>query len=258
MSDSTVILAENDYGKCRVRMVRVGRHGDRHELQEINVRIAFEGDFEAAHISGDNSSVLPTDTMKNTVYALAKQTRDIEEIEAFAQRLAAHFLANTPETSRVLIEIEEGQWNRLEVGGKPHRHSFVKGSDEKRTVTVNATRANVVISSGVEDLLVLKTTGSSFEAFKKDELTTLKEADDRILATSVKAQWTYTEPGVACRALWRGVRQLLLETFAEHDSQSVQHTVYAIGECILNSFEEVSEVSLSLPNKHCLLVDLSP
>lgn len=258
MSNSKVILSDNNYGKSRVRMIRVARHGDRHELQDITVHITFEGDFEAAHISGDNSGVLPTDTMKNTVYALAKQRRDVEEIEAFGHRLAVHFLENNPETTRVTIEISEGQWNRIDVGGKPHRHSYAKGSDEKRTAKVTATRGGVFIASGVEDLIVLKTTGSAFEGFKKDDLTTLKEVDDRILATAVKATWTYSDAGIASRALWRGVRQLILETFADHESQSVQHTVYAIGESVLNNFEEVTEISLSLPNKHCLLVDLSP
>lgn len=258
MSESRVILATNNYGKCRVRMVRVARHGDRHELQDLNVRVTFEGDFEAAHVKGDNSNVLPTDTMKNTVYALAKGTRDIEDIESFGQRLSTHFLKHNPQVSRVIVDLAESQWNRIDVGGKPHRHSFIKGSDEKRIATIDATRDRVTISSGVEDLVVLKTTASAFEAFKKDEWTTLKETDDRILGTAVTARWVYTEPGVACRALWRGVRQSILEAFAEHESLSVQHTVHAIGESVLNNFEEVSEISLSLPNRHCLLVDLSP
>jgi urate oxidase len=256
MSESQVILATNNYGNRRVRMVRVSRHGDRHELQELTVTIAFEGDFETVHSDGDNSAVLPTDTMKNTVYALAKGSRIIEEIEAFAQRLASHFLKDNDAVRHVTIEIAESQWNRIDVAGKPHRHSFVKGSEEKRVVTVRATRDKVNISSGVEDLVILKTTASAFEGFKKDQFTTLKETDDRILATSVKATWTYADPGVACRALWRGVRQSILEAFAEHESRSVQHTVYAIGESVLGNFEEVSEISLSLPNKHCLLVDL--
>lgn len=257
MSDSKVILAENNYGKSRVRMIRVSRHGDRHEIQELTVKITFEGNFEAAHAEGDNSAVLPTDTMKNTVYALAKDTRVNEEIEAFAQRLATHFLKDNEALARVTIEIAESQWNRIDVAGKPHRHSFVRGSEEKRVVTVRATQDQISISSGVEDLVILKTTASGFEGFKKDRLTTLKEADDRILATSVKATWSYTDPAVACRALWRGVRQSILEAFAEHESRSVQHTIHAIGESVLNNFEEVNEISLSLPNKHCLVVDLA-
>jgi urate oxidase len=250
------ILAHNNYGKSRVRMVKVARHGERHDLQEITVNISFEGDFAVAHTAGDNSNILPTDTMKNTVYALAKQTPGIEEIESFAQRLTDHFLKNNPQTSRVIIEIAEDQWERIPVGEKPHHHAFVHGSNEKRTARVTATRETVTVESGLEDLLVLKTTMSGFFGFLKDRYTTLKETADRVFATSIKANWLYAKPASASGALWHGVRQTIIETFAQHDSMSVQHTLYAIGDTVLESFEDIVEISLSLPNKHCLLVNL--
>ncbi|HYE74694.1 MAG TPA: urate oxidase [Blastocatellia bacterium] len=253
----SVILAHNNYGKSKVRMVKVARHGDRHDLQEINVDIACEGDFETAHTLGDNSKVLPTDTMKNTVYALAKQVSDIEEIEAFALRLKDHFLNHNPQLSRITIEIDESMWTRILVGGKSHHHSFTKGGDEKHTTKVIATRDMVTIESGISDLLILKTTGSGFSGFIKDQYTTLPETTDRIFATVVKASWLYAKPEVATRTTWQGVRQLLLETFALHNSFSVQQTLYAMGENILENFADISEISLSLPNKHCLLVNLS-
>jgi urate oxidase len=252
-----VILAQNNYGKSRVRMVKVARHGDRHDVQDITVNIACEGDFETAHTLGDNSRILPTDTMKNTVYALAKQVRDLEDIEAFAQRLTAHFLSNNEQLSQVTASITEQLWTRIAVGGKPHAHSFTKGSDEKRTTTVIALREAVTIESGLEDLLVLKTTKSGFVGFLKDPFTTLRETTDRIFATAVKARWQYAAPEFATATTWQGVRQLLLETFAEHDSLSVQQTLYAMGEAVLASYEGITEIALSLPNKHCLLVDLS-
>jgi urate oxidase len=252
-----VILAQNNYGKSRVRMVKVARHGDRHDVQDITVNIACEGDFDTAHTVGDNSRILPTDTMKNTVYALAKQVRDLEDIEAFAQRLTAHFLSNNEQLSQVTASITEQLWTRIAVGGKPHAHSFTKGSDEKRTTTVIAMREAVTIESGLEDLLVLKTTKSGFVGFLKDPFTTLRETTDRIFATAVKARWQYAAPEFATATTWQGVRQLLLETFAEHDSLSVQQTLYAMGEAVLASYEGITEIALSLPNKHCLLVDLS-
>ncbi len=258
MSLPPIVLADNTYGKSRVRMVRVSRSGDRHELQDLNVKITFSGEFEAAYTTGDNSRVLPTDTMKNTVYALAHETSHVEEIEGFALRLAEHFVKNNLEASEVIVEISEHQWARIDVGGKPHRHSFIKSSDEKRIARVKASHETITMTSGVEDLRVLKTTGSAFEKFKRDKFTTLKEASDRILATSINASWVYSSPEVGCRALWRGVKQHILETFAEHDSRSVQETIYAIGTSVLHNFEEVTEVSLSLPNNHCLLVDLTP
>ncbi len=254
----SIVLAHSNYGKSRVRMVKVARHPDRHELQDIEVKIALEGEFEAVHTKGDNSLVLPTDTMKNTVYALAKQVSGLEEIEEFALRLAHHFLKHNPQVSRVIIEIAENRWARIDVDGKPHHHSFVKASDERRTTKIIATRDQIEIASGVEDLLVLKTTGSAFKGFIKDPFTTLKETDDRIFATSVKAVWRYTHSKLPFAELWNGIHQTILETFAEHDSLSVQQTLYAIGQMILETCGDVVEVSLSLPNKHCLLVDLSP
>jgi urate oxidase len=254
----SVILVEDNYGKSRVRLVKVARHGDRHDLQEIEVKIAIEGDFETAHTVGDNSRILPTDTMKNTVYALARHSPEIEAIEDFALRLADHFLKENPQTSRVVIEIAEKLWERISVGGREHAHSFVKSGDEKRTTRVSATRDEASLESGIEDLLVLKTTGSGFSGFIKDRYTTLKETDDRIFATSVKVMWRYPARQAPFKSIWRGVRQMVLETFAEHDSLSVQQTLYAIGEVVLNAYDEITEISLSLPNKHCLLVDLSP
>lgn len=260
-------LAENNYGKSRVRMVRVLRHPDRHELQDLNLRISFEGDFEAAHTSGDNSLILPTDTMKNTVYALAREKsapeepeepEEIEQIEDFAARLTAHFLAQNPQVSRVTIEIDERRWERISINGEPHPHAFIKSGDEKRTTRVSATRELTRIESGIEDLILLKTTGSGFSGFLEDRFTTLKPTSDRILATAVKASWLYAGPVAGYGSLWQGVRQTIIETFALHDSLSVQQTLYAIGEAALARFEPLAEISLSLPNRHCLLVDLSP
>ncbi|HKX30742.1 MAG TPA: urate oxidase [Blastocatellia bacterium] len=253
-----VILAHNNYGKSRIRMVRVARHGDRHDLQDLTVNISFEGDFEAAHTSGDNFKILPTDTMKNTVYALAGQVPMIEEIDSFALRLADHFLDHHSQISRVIIEIAENQWPRIAVGGKPHQHSFTKGSDEKRLARIMATREETTVESGIEDLLVLKTTMSGFFSFLKDEYTTLAETADRIFSTAIKATWLYSRPSAASAAIWHGTRQLILETFAQHDSLSVQHTLYAIGQAVLESYEDLIEISLSMPNRHCLRVDLSP
>jgi urate oxidase len=253
----SVKLVHSNYGKSRVRLVKVARHEDRHDLQDITVHIAFEGDFETAHTLGDNSKVLPTDTMKNTVYALAKQVPEIEEIEDFALRLKDHFLKNNAQTSRVTIKIEENLWTRIAVAGASHHHSFTKSSDEKKTAKVIASRESVIVESGLENLLVLKTTKSGFEGFLKDQYTTLKETNDRIFATAVKATWLYARPEATSGALWRGVRQLILETFAQHESRSVQQTLYAMGEAVLEKYEDITEISLSLPNKHCLLVDLS-
>jgi urate oxidase len=253
-----VKLVQNNYGKARVRLMKVARHGDRHELQNLTVRVAFEGDFTDIHTTGDNAKCLPTDTMKNTVYTLSRQTEEIEEIETFALRLADYFLTNNSHVTRVIIEIAEQGWTRIAFGGEPHAHSFIKGSDEKRTTTVNAARdAVATIESGIKDLIVLKTTKSGFAGFIKDCYTTLPETTDRILCTSVKADWRYANAEAATGDNWRGVRQTIIETFAEHDSLSVQHTLYAMGEAVLEKFACVAEIAFSLPNIHCLPVDFT-
>jgi len=237
--------------------MKVARSDDRHELQNLTVNIALEGDFETIHTVGDNGLCLPTDTMKNTVYALAGQTQDIEEIEAFGQRLTAHFLANNTQISGVIIDIFETVWKRMKFDAGEHNHSFVKGSGEKRTAKITASRDCVAIESGVEDLIVLKTTDSGFVGFIKDEFTTLPETTDRIFSTAIKATWRYAKPGDASDIAFQAIRQTILKVFADHNSLSVQHTLYAIGEAILNEFPEVEEIAFSLPNIHCLPIDMT-
>lgn len=253
----TVKIIHDNYGKARVRLMKVAREAERHELQNLTVNIAFEGDFTEVHTVGDNSRVLPTDTMKNTVYVLAQQTREIEEIEVFALRLAEHFLTNNAQVTRVVVEIAEHGWTRINVGGEPHQHSFTKDADEQRTTKISATRDGATIESGIENLIVLKTTKSGFVGFIRDGYTTLPETTDRILATSIKADWRYANSDAATGDVWRNIRQTIVETFAEHDSLSVQHTLYAMGEAVLEKFPDILEIVFSLPNIHCLPVDLT-
>lgn len=253
----SIKIVHDNYGKSRVLLLKVALKNDWHEVQETTVNIAFEGDFEEIHTAGDNSLCLPTDTMKNTVYALAHQTPEIEEIEDFATRLAEHFLKNNPQIERATIEIVEHTWKRLKIGEELHEHSFIKGSNEKRTAKISATRDEITVESGIEDLIVLKTTKSGFVGYIKDQYTTLPETSDRIFATSIKANWRYAFADAATGDVWREIRQTIVAIFAEHNSLSVQHTLYAIGEAVLEKFSDVVEISFSMPNIHYLPVDVS-
>lgn len=253
----SVSLIQNNYGKSRVRLMKVARAGDVHRVQELTVKIQFEGDFASAHSVGDNSLILPTDTMKNTVYALAHQTAELEEIEDFAGRLSAHFLTNNQQISRVIIEISEIGWTRLERENEPHPHSFIKGGGEKRTCRIDQTREKSAVESGIEDLIVLKTTKSGFAGFVKDRYTTLPEVTDRIFATSVKANWSYQNDAAASGELYRDVRKTMIDTFSEHDSLSVQQTLYAMGEAVLEKFAAIAAIAFSMPNIHYIPVDMS-
>jgi urate oxidase len=250
-------LGQNNYGKSRVRLMRLARHELHHELKELTLEILFEGEFERAHTAGDNSKILPTDTMKNTVYALAKQYPP-EPIEEFSEHLTEHFLTYNPQIAKVKVACVEHLWSRISVGDKPHATSFVRAGAEKRTALVTGTRKETHFAAGIEDLAIMKTSGSGFEGFLRDPYTSLQDKSDRILMTVLRAEWQYAAEEVAFSPIWHGVRQTLLETFANHDSRSVQHTLYAMGEAVLKSFEPISEIRLAMPNKHYNFVDLAP
>ncbi|WP_433937293.1 factor-independent urate hydroxylase [Sorangium cellulosum] len=250
-----ISLVRNSYGKSRVRLVKVRRAEGRHELTDIDVDIELEGDFDDAYTQGDNGKVLPTDTMKNTVYALAKG-HPVEPIEDFGVLLAEHFLGKG-HARRARVAIAEKVWSRIDAGGAPHRHAFLRAGGERRTAEITAAAGELAIESGIADLLVLKTTGSAFSGFPRDPYTTLKETDDRILSTLMVARWRTATRDEAPTRTWESARRALLETFAEQHSLSVQHTIHALGSAVLEACPAVDEVSLSLPNKHCLLVDLS-
>jgi urate oxidase len=240
--------------------MKVTRFPDRHDLKEVRVNIQFEGEFEKVYTRGDNSNVLPTDTMKNTVYAIAKD-HPLRSIEEFGLTLSNHFLLNNPDVSKVTIELIENLWNRISVSqGAPGAHpwGFSGGGNEKRNCIVTKTRTAVTIKSGIQDLLILKTTSSAFKGYVKDKYTTLKETDDRIFVTNAEIRWKYSSENLDFNVCHQKIRQAILETFAKHDSLSVQHTLYAMGESALAACADVSEISMTMPNKHCLLVDLSP
>ena len=252
------MLAWNRYGKSRVRLVKVRRPhaGDPHDVVDLTIDVQLEGAFDDVYVAGDNSACLATDTMKNTVYALARRD-PIAHVEAFALRLADHF-AEKPAVSRARISAFEHRWNPIEVGGRPHPHAFTQpGGEQWTTVVTRDAHGPASVASGVTNLVVLKTADSAFAGFPRDELTTLPETEDRILATSVTASWRYRAPTIdfSARDL---VRRALLETFAGHVSRSVQHTLYAMGEAALAACADVTEITLTLPNRHHLLVDLQP
>jgi|SRR5579863_7407346 len=258
-----VKLAENQYGKSHVRLVKVERHGSRHDLKDLSLDIQLSGDFAAAYAEGENARVLPTDTMKNTVYALARR-QPLGEIEEFGERLAGHFLTGNAQARRVRVAISQNTWARIRVGGEEHDHAFIRAGGERRTTAIEQDRQGEIgmtVRSGIADLAVLKTSRSAFQGFLHDEYTTLEDAPDRLLSTAVEAEWTYTPGAPGGRRygdMWRAARQTILEVFANHDSRGVQHTLYAMGSAILERVPEITRIELSLPNRHCHRVDLAP
>jgi urate oxidase len=250
-------LAANRYGKSRVRLVRVKRRTDTHDFREWTLEILLRGDFESCFTDGDNSKILPTDTMKNTVYSLARNSA-AETIEEFGKELLVFVLNHNPQVCGGQVKIKEKSWGHLAVEGKPHPTTFVQSSAECQTTEVTAARhGRVSVRSGVEDLTILKTANSEFVGFIKDSLTTLPEATDRLFGTTARIIWNYVSANVPFASLRLRIRNRLLEVFAEHVSKSVQHTLYAMGQAVLKDVPEVEDIELMMPNIHCLLVDLS-
>ncbi|WP_194818087.1 factor-independent urate hydroxylase [Nocardia sp. XZ_19_385] len=255
-------LGPNQYGKAESRVVRVYRDTARHQIRDLNVSSALRGRFEDAHITGDQKDVLPTDTQKNTAFAFAKE-KEIGAIENYGLTLADHFIARCPGADGARVEIEEYAWDRINVDGIGHDHSFVRSGAGVRTVHVNVDgvgpdrRAHVV--SGIKDLVLLKTTGSEFHGYFKDKYTTLQPTNDRIMATSLVAKWRYDNAEVPdWDKSFDSIRSILLRQFAAVHSYALQQTLYSMGRAVLEQHREVAEIKFSAPNKHHFLVDLSP
>lgn len=257
----SIVLGPNQYGKAENRVVRVYRDSQRHEIRDLNVSTSLRGDYAAAHVDGDQSQVLPTDTQKNTAFAFAKE-KGVASPEEYALALADRLLQASDAATAARIEVEEYAWDRISVGGSGHDHAFVRRGGDTRTTVVtlddSEEQRRTWVVSGLKDLVVLKSTGSEFKGFLRDRYTTLAEADDRILATSLVARWRYEGTAVEWNKTFEDIRQVLLETFAVTYSHALQESLYAMGRAVLEAHPEVAEIKFSAPNKHHFLVDLSP
>ncbi len=249
-------LGANRYGKAAIRLVRVTRDPGGHQVRDLTVAIALEGDFDAAHTDGDNTNVIATDTMKNTAYVFAKDHLD-GSIEAYGRALAEHFLAER-QVDVATVNVRAHHWGAIDVAGTPAPDAFVRGGEGTRVATVSASLGSVLVEAGVEDLVVMKTGRSAFSGFPRDRYTTLPETDDRLMATRLTAIWRYGAPDLDFDATFAAVRATLLEVFADHDSKSVQESIWIMARAILERHEEISEIRMVLPNLHHWLVDLSP
>lgn len=253
-------LTHNAYGKSRVRLTKVVRRGPVHELFEIDAAVQLEGDFEAAYRAGDNRDVVATDTIKNTVYVLAKEN-EFDSVEQFALILAGHFPATYPQVKRATVELKQAAWRRIEVDGKPHDHAFTGGGSQLRYARAIAGRNVTTVPTlvgGVRDLLVLKTTASEWQNFHADRYRTLKDAADRIMATKVDADWTYNALDAAFPAAAAAIDAAILTTFATRHSLGVQQTLLDMGEAALAACPAIDSISFELPNLHRIPFNLEP
>jgi urate oxidase len=251
-------LGENRYGKSRVRLSRITRHGDRHDFNEWTVRVLLHGDFEISFTEADNSCLLPTDTMKNTVYSVARGSKAVT-LEEFAMELGDYLLGNNPQVSKVSVEIDEQPWERMMADGAPEATTFKMNGPEVQTTSAVKEKGGVwAVSSGVDGLTILKTTKSTFTGYIKDKLTTLKPATDRIFGTRATVTWDYANPTTDFAAVRARIVAALLKEFAGHMSMSVQHTLFDMGKAAIEAAPEITRIHLTMPNLHHLLADLSP
>ena len=250
-----IVLGQNNYGKSEVRLFKVKRDTAVHEVWDLDVRVTLEGDFDAAHYEGNNSRLLATDTMRNTIYALAKDHLT-GSIEGFGLALVDHFLEAGPTVTVCRVEITRFPWRRIEVDGQPHDHSFVRERGERKAKVRGDAKGARKVEAGIDEVYVLKTTNSGWEGFYRDRFTTLPDTDDRVLATIVTAKWEYEALELDFDHIWEGVMKRTLTAFTDHYSPSVQNTLYRMGRAVLEEFPEIRRIWYSFPNVHHLVYDL--
>ena len=252
-------IAQHSYGKSRVRLTKVTRHADRHDLAEVSVDIVLEGDFEASYLEGDNRTVVPTDTMKNTVYGIAAR-HPLDAIESFALALVEHFLARHAHVSAATVAVEQAPWRRIAgPDGREHSHAFIAAGTARRVCRVRGDRGVPTVEAGVSGLTVVKTTDSAFRDFVHDEFTTLPDADDRIFGTAVEARWRYRAGARPdWNATWQAACRTMVDVFAGHKSLAVQQTLHEMGQAALAACGDIEEIFLEMPNQHRIPVDLAP
>ena len=250
-------LVDHRYGKSRVRVLKVLRDGATHTIKELDVDVALSGDFASSYTApaGDNSKVVATDTMKNTVNVLALEHLGLEN-EPFALLLAEHFLHHYAQVHDVRVELTERVWGRMNSDEQPHPHSFIQGQNATPFAHLQLNADGRRLESGIKDLLILKSTGSGFEGYPKCEFTTLPETNDRIFATNLEATWHWTGEPANYQATNAAVVAAMLKPFAEKYSPSVQTTLYEMGTAALAACVEIDEIRLAMPNKHCLPINL--
>jgi len=252
-----IILGDNQYGKAENRVVRIYRDSARHDIRDLNVSTALRGPFEPAYLEGNQTNVLPTDTQKNTAFAFAK-SKGVAAIEDFGLDLARHFVHDVEPVLGARIEVEEYAWERAVVDGVEHDHTWLRKGQETRTAAVTVDQTGEHVVGGFKDLVLLKSTGSEFAGFLEDEYTTLQETHDRVMATSLIAQWRFTSVEVDWDATYAGIKQLMVKEFATLQSLALQQTLWHMGRSVLEAYPFIAEVRLKAPNKHHFVVDLSP
>ena len=250
-------LSSHSYGATRIRLLRVTRRGDRDDLRDLTISVTVEGEVAEAFTKGDNELLLPADTLRNTVNALARDV-SLAEIEELGLALARHFMEHQPQFTRVRIDLSEQPWTRLPVGGRAQGQAFAEANTERRTASIVSNGTQVSVVAGLRDFTIMKTSGAAFEGYLADQYTTLEAQSDRVLAVSVESRWTYLHDEIAFGPFYKGVRDLLIEAFVQQPSRSAEHTAHAMASIVLSAYADVGEVTVRLRQRSLPLVELAP
>jgi len=248
-------LGASSQGESRLRMLRIVRRGDRHDARDLTVSIRFEGDFTTAYLEGRSSGIIPGETLKTFVYKTAREHAGAE-IEVLGLALCRRVLETHRQVSRVRIEIAEQPWTRMDVGAKPQGQAFLLGGPEQRTVAVTSNGTKTAVVSGIDQLVLMRTSGflPRRPAPRADD--GLDDAVQALLVGGLTAKWTYTNADVTFGPYRQGVRAAITETFAMHAARSVQHTLYAIADVVLATYEEILDVTLAMHERPYRPADL--
>jgi urate oxidase len=247
----------HSYGASQIRLLRVTRRGDRHDLRDLVIAVNVEGDVEEAFTKGDNELLLPADTLRNTVNAIARD-ESLREIEELGLALAAHFMEHQPQFGRVRIDLSQQPWTRLAVGGRAQGQAFTAANSERRTASITSNGTQVSVAAGLTDFAIMKTAGAAFEGYLADQFTTVEAEKERVLAVSAEARWTYLHDEVAFGVYYEGIRDLLIEAFVQQLSRSAEHTAHAMASMVLSSYADVGDVTVRLRQRSLPLVELAP
>ena len=249
--------SSQSYGASQIRLLRVSRRGDRHDLRDLVISVNVEGELADAFAKGDNELLLPADTLRNTVNALARD-ESLQEVEELGLALAAHFMEHQPQFSRVRLDISQQPWTRLPVAGRAQGQAFSSAGTERRTASIVSNGTLVSVVAGIRDFAIMKTGGAAFEGYLADQFTTLESSPDRVLAVSADARWTYLHDQVAFGVYFQGIRDLLIEAFVHHLSRSAEHTAHAMASMVLESYADVGDATVTLRQRSLPLVELAP
>ncbi|WP_367871028.1 factor-independent urate hydroxylase [Luteolibacter sp. Populi] len=251
-------LESNRYGKFRVRVMKVIRHDEtHHDVCELEADVLLQGDLAGSYLSEDNLSIVPTDTVKNTVHLLAHDHLETCRT-SFAKVIGGHFLAKYPHLTGVEVELRERRWGRMEIAGESHPHAFVHAANGEFFSRGAFFRGQEpMLAAGIRGHLVMKTTGSGFEGYNVCELTTLPPANDRVFATKLTAEWQFGDHAADFGGADAAVLAVAHTVFARNYSPSVQRTLFEIGEQILAAVPAISRIELKMPNVHFLGLDLT-